>query len=76
MIRKFNYWLISCFRILVVAYVLVYWITYEMDSGRTLMKGVVTDIIPVIKADKTLNLEVKNALVRLVQALYDSAEKD
>jgi hypothetical protein len=68
--------LISCFRILVVAYVLVYWITYEMDSGRTLMKGVVTDIIPVIKADKTLNLEVKNALVRLVQALYDSAEKD
>jgi hypothetical protein len=75
-IRKVNYWLISCFRILVVAYVLVYWITYEMDSGRTLMKGVVTDIIPVIKADKTLNLEVKNALVRLVQALYDSAEKD
>jgi hypothetical protein len=31
-------------------------------------ESVVSDIIPVIKADKTLNLEVKNALVRLVQA--------
>ena len=35
-------------------------------------ESVVSDIIPVIKADKTLNLEVKNALVRLVQALYET----
>jgi transcriptional regulator with XRE-family HTH domain len=34
--------------------------------------SVVSDIIPVIKADKVLNLEVKNALVRLVQALYEA----
>ena len=35
-------------------------------------ENVITDIIPVIKADKTLDLEVKNALVRLVQALYEA----
>jgi len=35
-------------------------------------EGVVTEIIPAIKADKTLNLEVKNALVKIVQALYEA----
>ena len=35
-------------------------------------ENVISDIIPVIKADKTLDLEVKNALVRLVQALYEA----
>jgi transcriptional regulator with XRE-family HTH domain len=35
-------------------------------------ESVVSDIIPVIKADKNLSLEVKNALVRLVQALYEA----
>jgi hypothetical protein len=36
------------------------------------MEGVVTEIISAIKADKNLSLEVKNALVRLVQALYEA----
>lgn len=38
-------------------------------------EGVVTEVIPAIKADKNLSLEVKNALVRLVQALYDAEGK-
>ena len=38
-------------------------------------EGGVTDIIPAIKADKTLNLEIKRALISLVQALRDSADK-
>ena len=35
-------------------------------------ESVVSDIISVIKADKNLDLEVKNALVRLVQELYQA----
>ena len=67
--------MISCSRIFVVADVLAYWIKSERDSGLTLMEGVVTEAIPAIKADKNLNLEVKNALVRLVQALYEVESK-
>lgn len=33
-------------------------------------EGVITDTIPAIKADKKLKLEVKKALITLVQALY------
>ena len=36
-------------------------------------EGVITDTIPAIKADKTLNLEAKKALISLVQALRNSA---
>lgn len=43
----------------------------NIDYLVTGKEGVVTEIIPAIKADKNLNLEVKNVLVRLVQALYE-----
>lgn len=33
-------------------------------------EGVITDTIPAIKADKKLKLEVKKALITLVQALH------
>jgi hypothetical protein len=33
-------------------------------------EGVVTDLIPAIKADKRLNLKMKKALIALVEELY------
>ena len=36
-------------------------------------EGVITDTIPAIKADKTLNLEAKRALISLVRALRNTA---
>ena len=38
-----------------------------VDYLVTGKEGVITDTIPAIKADKTLNLEVKNALIALVR---------
>ena len=46
-----------------------------VDYLVTGKEGVITDIIPAIKADKTLNLEAKRALISLVRALRDSADK-
>jgi transcriptional regulator with XRE-family HTH domain len=37
-------------------------------------KGIITDTIPAIKADKSLKLEEKRALIALVRALHDKAE--
>lgn len=34
-------------------------------------ESIITDIIPTIKADKTLNLETKRALITLVRTLRD-----
>lgn len=39
-------------------------------TGR---ETVVCDLIPVIKADKRLPLEIKNALVTIVEGLYEKA---
>jgi transcriptional regulator with XRE-family HTH domain len=47
----------------------------NIDYLVTGKEGVVTSIIPAIKADKSLELEVKNALVKLVKALYNNAAK-
>jgi len=44
-----------------------------VDYLVTGKEGVITDTIPAIKADKTLNLEAKRALISLVQALRNSA---
>jgi hypothetical protein len=35
-------------------------------------EGTVTEIIPAIKADKNLSIEVKDALVRIVKTLYEA----
>lgn len=37
-------------------------------------EGIITDTIPAIKADKTLSLEVKRALIALVRSHRDSAQ--
>jgi len=37
-------------------------------------EGVITEVIPAIKADKTLKVEVKNALITLVQALRHTGQ--
>jgi len=42
-----------------------------VDYLVTGKESAVTDIIPVIKADKTLNLETKRALITLVQELRE-----
>lgn len=47
----------------------------NVDYLLTGKEGVVTEIIPAIKADKKLSLEVKNALVKLVQTLYEAENK-
>ena len=39
-------------------------------SGK---EGVITDVIPAIKADKTLPLKVKRALIALVEEHHESA---
>ena len=41
-----------------------------IDFLITGKEGVVTDLIPVIKADKRLNLKMKKALIALVEELY------
>jgi transcriptional regulator with XRE-family HTH domain len=46
----------------------------SVDYLVTGKEGLITEIIPAIKADKKLSLEVKNALVRLVQALYEAKQ--
>jgi transcriptional regulator with XRE-family HTH domain len=42
----------------------------------TAKEGVITDTIPAIKADNRLKLEVKRALITLVEVLYESAESE
>ena len=44
----------------------------NIDYLVTGKEGTVTEIIPAIKADKQLGIEVKNALVRIVQTLYEA----
>ncbi|GAH92475.1 unnamed protein product [marine sediment metagenome] len=43
-----------------------------IDYLVTGKEGVITDTIPAIKADKTLNLEVKKALIALVREWRDN----
>ena len=45
-----------------------------VDYLVTGKEGVITDTIPAIKADKRLTLEVKKALIALVQALHSGSE--
>ena len=42
-----------------------------VDYLVTGKEGVITDIIPAIKADKTLNLETRRALITLVKELRE-----
>ena len=42
----------------------------SIDYLITGQEGIITDTIPAIKADKRLKLEVKKALITLVQALH------
>ena len=42
----------------------------SIDYLVTGKEGIITDTIPAIKADKQLKLEVKKALITLVQALH------
>jgi transcriptional regulator with XRE-family HTH domain len=44
----------------------------NIDYLVTGKEGTITEIIPAIKADKNLSVEVKNALVRIVQTLYET----
>jgi len=44
-----------------------------VDYLVTGKEGVITDTIPAIKADKTLKLEAKKALIVLVRSLRDTA---
>ncbi len=44
----------------------------NIDFLVTGKDGVITEIIPAIKGDKYLSVEVKNALVRIVQTLYEA----
>ncbi len=46
-----------------------------VDYLVTGKEGAITDIIPAIKADKTLNLETRRALITLVQALRADVDK-
>jgi transcriptional regulator with XRE-family HTH domain len=46
-----------------------------IDYLATGKEGIITDIIPAIKADKKISVEVKKALVTLMQALYANQEK-
>jgi transcriptional regulator with XRE-family HTH domain len=41
-------------------------------SGK---EGIITDVIPAIKADKTLSLKTKRALIALIEEQRSSAEK-
>jgi len=41
-----------------------------VDFLVTGKEGVITDIIPAIRADKKLNIEMKRALITLIRALY------
>lgn len=47
-----------------------------VDYLVTGKEGGITDIIPAIKADKSLNLEVKRALIALVKALREATVSD
>ncbi len=44
----------------------------NIDFLVTGKDGVITEIIPAIKGDKYLSVEVKNALVKIVQTLYEA----
>lgn len=44
----------------------------NIDYLVTGKEGTVTEIIPAIKADKNLSIEVKDALVRIVKTLYEA----
>ena len=44
----------------------------SIDCLVTGKEGIITDTIPAIKADKKLKLEMKKALITLVQALRDA----
>jgi len=46
----------------------------SIDYLVTGREGIITDTIPAIKADRKLKLEVKKALITLVQALYGGAD--
>jgi transcriptional regulator with XRE-family HTH domain len=46
-----------------------------VDYLATGKEGIITDIIPTIKADKKISVEVKKALITLMQALYANQEK-
>lgn len=47
-----------------------------VDYLVTGKEGVITDTIPAIKADKSLNLDVKRALIALVKALCKATVND
>ena len=47
-----------------------------IDFIVTGKEGIITDTIPAIKADKTLQLESKRALIAIVRAVRDSARED
>ena len=47
-----------------------------VDYLVTGKEGGITDTIPAIKADKSLNLEVKRALIALVKALREATVSD
>lgn len=47
-----------------------------VDYLVTGKEGVITDTIPAIKADKSLNLDVKRALIALVKALRKATVND
>lgn len=44
----------------------------SVDYLVTGKEGVITDVIPAIKADKTMNLEAKKALIALVRQLHNA----
>jgi len=48
----------------------------SVDYLVTGKEGVITDPIPAIKAEKKLRVEIKKALITLIQALYTENEKD
>lgn len=46
-----------------------------VDYLITGKENIITDIVVAVKADKTLNLETRRALITLVRALRDRADK-
>jgi transcriptional regulator with XRE-family HTH domain len=44
----------------------------SIDYLVTGKEGIVTGVIPAIKGDKTLNVEVKKALITLIQSIVNS----
>ncbi len=46
-----------------------------IDFLVTSKEGVITDPIPAIRADKKLKIEIKRALITLIQTLYSESDK-